>query len=923
MPSRKRLFSRLFLEALEDRLNPAPTLITNVSLPGAYPQQGVYSPAPVVADLDGDGKQEVLATGGNTLYAFKLDPSSGQMFIDHTYSQGNITGPLNSTPVVVNLPTGPAVFLGDGKGTVFGWDARTGNLLSGWPQTVAYYNAALPVPGEVFAANQIYGAIAAGDLDGDGVPEIVVTSVNHEVTAFHANGQVMWRFNNDDTIFDGVAIGDLNGDGLPEVVVGGDSSSSAVYWDGGRINCLSWDGKREWVKRTDQVIWSTPVMADLFGDGKMEVIVGTGLNYPAPIPGHAPYPGNAVYVLSPDGNDLPGWPYVTANSSTDARTNSTPAIADLNGDGKLDIVIADASGTLRAINSSAQTIWAVQATTQVDFGGSPIIADVNNDGQPDVVFEVPEGRIKAFDGATGQVVWNYADALGHVTEAAVGHFRGDSSWQLAEIAQSFNTQANTLNTPSNLLIFDLGNSPLTPPWGQFRRDAMGNSVVRPDSYTQTYVTALYQGTLGRAPSADEMASALVAFRNAPTLRAPTLQILDSQAVRQAQLGNIYQTYLGRQIDPSGLAYWTGVLNGGQSFSFIQTYLTSSAEGFNLAGGTNSAWVTFLYRTVLGRAPGNSELTYWTNQLNANATNRFLIAQGIVRSAEATNNEVRQWFASYAPGGVTAPSAEQLEAMGWDLRRGRPEDAVITDMMVSKGDYVSTQREGSWVRALYADVLQRAATSGDVAYWLSTMEAGNSAGAIASGIVKSSEYHRLQVRAWIGKLLHRNASQSDLNYFGGLLDQGVGWAAVQQMFISSDEYFFGRAGGNVGTFINTVFFDEVGHGADSSQISFWVGQPNVRALLPQVLLSSQEYYLWTIGGDTFTSWFGTFLRRFGSTQPDNSRLYPIGTQPSSQGLANAWVAGARPDDLLVLVLSSAEYIQIARDRAFWAGARWLA
>jgi hypothetical protein len=908
------------LETLEGRLNPSPTLITNVTLPGAYPLAGIYSPSPVVADLDGDGKQEVLATGGNTLYAFKLDNNAGQMIIDHTYSQGGITGPLNSTPVVVNLPTGPAVFLGDGKGTVFGWDARTGNLLSGWPQTVSYYNAALPQPGEIFAANQIYGGIAAGDLDGDGIPEIVVTSLNHEITAFHANGQVMWRFNNDDTVFDGVAIGDLNGDGKPEVVVGGDSSSSLVYWDGGRINCLSWDGKREWVKRTDQVIWSTPVMADLYGDGKMEVIVGTGYNYP--VSGQPPFPGNVVYALSPDGNDLPGWPYVTSGPSIDARTRSKPAIADLNGDGKLDIAIVDASGTLRAIDSSGQNLWTVQATTQIDLYGSPIIADVNNDGQPDVILEVPEGHIKAYDGATGRVVWDYGDGLGHLTEPAVGHFRGDASWQLAMIGQAFDSQSNKLLTPSNLLVFDLGNSPLTPPWGQSRRDAMGNAVERPDSYTQTYVTALYQGTLGRAPASDEMASALLAFRNAPTLRAPTLQILDSQAVRQAQLGNIYQTYLGRQIDPSGLAYWTGVLNSGQSFSYIEMYLTSSAEGFNLAGGTNSAWVGFLYRTVLGRAPGNSELTYWTNQLNTNATNRFLIAQGIVRSPEATNKQVNQWYGAYAPGGVTAPSGEQLEAMGWDLRRGRPEDAIIADMTVSKGDYVSTQKEGSWVRALYADVLQRGATSGDVAYWLGTMEAGNSAGAIASGIVKSSEYHRLQVGAWIQKLLHRNASSSDLSYFGGLLDRGASWVSVQQMFISSDEYYFGRAHGDLGTFINTVFMDQVGHAASSAQISFWAGQSNVRSLLPSVLMSTQEYYLWTIGGDTFSSWFGTFLRRFASTQPDNSRLYPVGTPPSSQGLVNAWSAGARPDDLLVLVLSSDEYFQVARDKAFWAGARWM-
>jgi hypothetical protein len=88
------------------------------------------------------------------------------------------------------------------------------------------------------------------------------------------------------------------------------------------------------------------------------------------------------------------------------------------------------------------------------------------------------------------------------------------------------------------------------------------------------------------------------------------------------------------------------------------------------------------------------------------------------------------------------------------------------------------------------------------------------------------------------------------------------------------------------------------------------------------MSTQEYYLWTIGGDTFSSMFGTFLRRFASTQPDNSRLYPVGTLPDDEGLAAQWAAGAQPGNILTEILSSAEYMQVALDKAFWTGARWL-
>ena len=130
---------------------------------------------------------------------------------------------------------------------------------------------------------------------------------------------------------------------------------------------------------------------------------------------------------------------------------------------------------------------------------------------------------------------------------------------------------------------------------------MGNAVVRPDGFTKTYVTNLYQGELGRAPTASELAAALVTFRNAPTLSAPTEAFLTSPAVRQLLINGWYQTFFGRQADTGGLASWSATLNS-QPYSVVEANLAASTEGFNLAGGTNTKWVSFLYRTALGRSP---------------------------------------------------------------------------------------------------------------------------------------------------------------------------------------------------------------------------------------------------------------------------------------------------------------------------------
>src|SRR5207245_421152 len=188
-------------------------------------------------------------------------------------------------------------------------------------------------------------SIAAGDLENNGNPDIVVSSFNHEITAFRPDGSVFWRFNNDDTVFSGVAIGDLNRDGRLEVVVGGDSAPSQFYWAGGRIDCLSWEGKREWVVQTDQVIWSAPVLADLLGNGQ------------------------------------------------------------------LDVVFADFTGNLYAVAPSGQQIWKTAAFPGQGLYGSPIVGpDITGNGHADVFLGAVNGGtnqvvLQGFDGTTGTSIF--------------------------------------------------------------------------------------------------------------------------------------------------------------------------------------------------------------------------------------------------------------------------------------------------------------------------------------------------------------------------------------------------------------------------------------------------------------------------------------------------------------------------------------
>ncbi|MEO6811446.1 MAG: hypothetical protein ABI353_20230, partial [Isosphaeraceae bacterium] len=176
---------RLMVEALEPRLClSAPQLVQRFQLPqdGSY-TGSAFAASPLIADLDGDGKaQEVLvAAAGGRLLALKTD-GNGNTSIWRQYLSSNTAYNFKATPVIVNLPNGhKGIFAAQGRdelnpgkglsepGLVFGWDAQTGQILPGWPRDQGR-NAS-----NNFEAGS-FGALGSGDIDGDGQPEILVTS---------------------------------------------------------------------------------------------------------------------------------------------------------------------------------------------------------------------------------------------------------------------------------------------------------------------------------------------------------------------------------------------------------------------------------------------------------------------------------------------------------------------------------------------------------------------------------------------------------------------------------------------------------------------------------------------------------------------------------------------------------------------------
>src|SRR5262249_39099434 len=147
--------------------------------------------------------------------------------------------------------------------------------------------------------------------------------------------------------------------------------------------------------------------------------------------------------------------------------------------------------------------------------------------------------------------------------------------------------------------------------------------------------------------------------------------------------------------------------------------------------------------ILNRSsPNGGEVAGWVSALPT--AGRFNVVMGFLRSHEYTDNLARQWYEAY---GLGSPSVDNLAAVGWDLRRGRLEEQVLTDVLTSTGDCASTQKEGWGLRPVYRAVLQPPPPPAETAYWLGQMENGLSLPTIAGIIVHSNEYNILLARSY--------------------------------------------------------------------------------------------------------------------------------------------------------------------------------
>lgn len=268
------------------------------------------------------------------------------------------------------------------------------------------------------------------------------------------------------------------------------------------------------------------------------------------------------------------------------NVDSSPALVDMNGDGRQDILLTTVSGSVVLVDSAGREVWG--RSLRIPISISPTVVDLVEDETPEILVLNQAGTMFCLAGQNGDTIWKYdlpseiewgttaiaaydldgdgkhevitGDAAGHVVCLSA---KGERVWQYdGEHGQTYSPAVGTLEESGKPLIFVSGSRlPLVC------LDAAGNEQWRVDTQAQGAAPVIADinddgvreilAAIGNAVAAVDIAGKVLWTYDMPKEIDSSICVGDAN---QDGFVEIYAIDLSGQlaaIAPDGTKLWTG------------------------------------------------------------------------------------------------------------------------------------------------------------------------------------------------------------------------------------------------------------------------------------------------------------------------------------------------------------------------------